>query len=112
MMYGEIWWVDFGIPFGSETGFHRPAVVVQNNVLNISQLNTTVIVPITSNLNIVEYKGNVFLPKNETGLPKDSVAVTPQIVAVDHARFDSKISVLSVNIMKEIEENIMWTVGQ
>ena len=30
MTRGEIWWVDFGVPFGSEVGFRRPVIVLQN----------------------------------------------------------------------------------
>ena len=36
MTRGEIWWIDFGIPFGSEVGFRRPVVVLQNDILNAS----------------------------------------------------------------------------
>lgn len=38
MTRGEIWWIDFGIPFGSEVGFRRPVVVLQNDILNESNL--------------------------------------------------------------------------
>ena len=31
MTRGEIWWVDFGVPLGSEVGFRRPVIVLQNN---------------------------------------------------------------------------------
>lgn len=55
MMYGEIWWVDFGVPYGSEPGFKRPAVVVQNNNFNESKIGTTVVVPLTTNLLVAEY---------------------------------------------------------
>ncbi len=42
MMCGEIWWIDFGMPFGSEPGYRRPVLVLQNDLLNKSRLNTTV----------------------------------------------------------------------
>ena len=39
MTRGEIWWVDFGVPFGSEVGFRRPVIVLQNNILkNLSEI--------------------------------------------------------------------------
>ena len=43
MMYGEIWWVDFGIPFGSETGFKRPSIIVQSDSFNQTAMNTTIL---------------------------------------------------------------------
>jgi len=40
MMNGEIWWVDFQEPRGSTPAFIRPGIVVQNNELNNSELNS------------------------------------------------------------------------
>ena len=48
MTRGEIWWVDFGIPFGSEVGLRRPVVIIQNNTLNESKLRTVVVLPLTT----------------------------------------------------------------
>lgn len=31
MIRGDIWWVDFGEPLGSEPGWRRPAVIVQSD---------------------------------------------------------------------------------
>lgn len=109
MTRGEIWFVDLGIPFGSEAGFRRPAIIIQNDELNVTSLRTAVIVPLTSNLNLADYKGNILLPSAETQLSKDSVAVTPQVLSVDHARFIEKVSNISSSYMKKIEECIKWT---
>ncbi len=32
MTRGEIWWVDLGIPFGSEPGYRRPVLIMQNKI--------------------------------------------------------------------------------
>ncbi|MBR1722446.1 MAG: type II toxin-antitoxin system PemK/MazF family toxin [Treponema sp.] len=50
MTRGEICWVDFGVPFGSEVGFRRPVIVLQNNILNESNLHTVVVLPLTTNI--------------------------------------------------------------
>ena len=73
MTRGEIWWADFGIPYGSETGFDRPILIIQSDSFNRSNINTTIIVPLTTNLRLADAPGNVFLDKEESGLPKDSV---------------------------------------
>lgn len=49
MTRGEIWWVDFGLPLGSEVGFKRPVIILQNNVLNESKLKTVIVLPLTTN---------------------------------------------------------------
>lgn len=38
-MYGEIWWIDFQEPRGSTPAFVRPAIIIQNDELNKSEIN-------------------------------------------------------------------------
>ena len=47
MTHGDICLVDFGIPFGSESGYKRPVVIVQSDKDNLNNLNTTVVIPQT-----------------------------------------------------------------
>ena len=75
MTRGEIWWVDFGLAYGSMPQGRRPAIIVQNDNFNASHILTTVVVPLTTNTNLAEYKDNIFLEKNGTLLSKDSVAL-------------------------------------
>ncbi|MBP5751566.1 MAG: type II toxin-antitoxin system PemK/MazF family toxin [Treponema sp.] len=46
------------------------------------------------------------LSKVETKLPKDSVAVTPQITVIDNIRLLEYVSTLPEQIMQECAENI------
>ena len=80
---GEVWWVELPDPVGSGPGFRRPVLVVQGEALNRSRLATVVCVPLTSNLRWATAPGNVLLPTQRTGLPKDSVANVSQILALD-----------------------------
>ena len=93
MIRGDIWWVDFGEPLGSEPGWRRPAVIVQSDEFNKSDMNTTVVIPITTNLRLAEFPGNVLLSKQDSKLSKDSVAVTPQITVIDSIRLVEHVSV-------------------
>lgn len=56
MMNGEIWWVDFQEPRGSTPAFVRPGIIVQNNELNESDLNSTIVIPITTNCRLADYE--------------------------------------------------------
>ncbi|MBP5176705.1 MAG: type II toxin-antitoxin system PemK/MazF family toxin [Treponema sp.] len=107
MIRGEIWWVDFGIPYGSEPGHRRPALVIQDNSFNASDMNTTVVIPLTTNLGMAEYPCNEFLSADETGLPKDSVVLTPQIGVIDKTRMEKKILKLSSTTMRRISRSVM-----
>jgi mRNA interferase MazF len=84
---GDIWWADLPIPVGSEPGFRRPVVVVQSNAFNQSRIATVLSVPLTANTRLAASPGNVLLPVASTGLPRESVALTPQLTPVDRSWF-------------------------
>ena len=102
MTRGEIWWVDFGLAYGSMPQGRRPAVIVQNDNFNASRIMTTVVIPLSSNILLAEYKGNILLDKTVTKLSKDSVVLTPQVGVVDKSCLVEKVSKLSPAIMLEI----------
>ncbi len=106
MTRGDIFMLDFGVPFGSEPGYRRPVVIIQSDKENLNNLNTTVVVPLTSNTVHADEKGNVFLPKEISNLTKDSVALVHQIITVDKFRLEAKISKLPKNVLFEIEKAI------
>jgi len=80
---GQIWWADLDAPEGSEPGFRRPVLVVQSDAFNRSRIRTVIAVALTSNLRLVEAPGNVLVPANTSGLPKDSVANVSQVLTLD-----------------------------
>lgn len=111
MMCGEIFWIDLGVPFGSEPGYRRPCLIIQSDSLNNSEYNTVMIIPLTTNLMLADYKGNVFLEKEETGLSKDSVALCPQITAVDKRRLGEKIGKISSEKVSEVVFEFLSVIG-
>ncbi|UTC62177.1 type II toxin-antitoxin system PemK/MazF family toxin [Treponema sp. OMZ 788] len=106
MMRGELWFADLGIPFGSETGYRRPVIIMQNDLFNVSKIRTIEVVPLTTNLILGEAPGNVIINKKNSKLPKDSVAVVSQLTAIDKTRFIEKIGKINKNLIKEIESGI------
>jgi len=111
MTRGEIWWADFGIPFGSESGFRRPILIVQDDEFNASAIQTVVIVPFSTNLSLADAPGNVHLSKDETGLSKDSVLVNSQINSIDRIRLVERISKVEKRLFGEIEEGLLIVLG-
>ena len=108
MMNGEIWWIDFQKPRGSTPAFIRPGIIIQNNELNKSEINSTVVIPLTTNCRLADFKGNVFLEKEESKLPKDSVALCAQITTVDKQALLEKNSQLSTVLLNEVYDEIFW----
>ncbi len=106
MTRGEIWWVDLGLPFGSEPAFKRPVVIIQDDAFNNSKISTTIVLSITTNIDLAEAPGNVFLSKKETKLPKDSIANVSQITTIDRNRLLEKVSKLSIEKISDIDSGI------
>jgi mRNA interferase MazF len=77
--HGDIVWVDFGKPRGSEPAKRRPAIVMQENWLLATDITTVLVVPLTSNTALEAFPGNVLLPVEASGLDRDSVAVVSQV---------------------------------
>ena len=100
-----------GIPFGSEPGYRRPVLIMQNDFFNNSKLNTTIIIPLTTNLILAEAPGNILITKNESNLQKDSVITISQIKTVDRRRLIEKIAKMDKSIMDEIENNLLFVLG-
>lgn len=108
---GEIWWADLGEPRGSEPGYRRPVLIVQDNHFNRSNLATVIILSLTSNRKYENVPGNVFLPKEQSGLSKDSVVNATQFTAIDKAWLDEIVSELPRHLMDEVDRSLSLVLG-
>jgi mRNA interferase MazF len=105
---GQIWWVDFAEPRGSEPGFRHPALVLQRDEVNASRINTVVICVLTSNKALASAPGNTLLPRRVTGLLRDSVANASQIATVDKDDLDTLVATLPTRVMERVGEGLRW----
>ena len=103
---GSVYWVDFSPAKGSEPRGRRPGLVVQNDLLNDSKLNTVIVVAITSNLKFGELPGNVRLRRGEANLPKNSVVNMTQIKTVDKNSLREIIGSLAKKRLAEVYEGM------
>ncbi|MDZ7666994.1 MAG: type II toxin-antitoxin system PemK/MazF family toxin [Desulfotignum sp.] len=94
---GDIFWIDFSPPDGSEPGFRHPHLVIQNNLFNRSRINTVVVCTLTSNMKRAGAPGNIVLSKGEANLPKKSVVNITQIFTVNKSDLSEKIGTVSKN---------------
>jgi len=109
---GDIFWVRFGYSGDSGPSGKRPAVVVQNDLLNISNINTTVVSLITSNMKMEKIPWNVRLNKGMGNIPKASVVVVSQIATVDKARLLERIGSLDNETIEKILDGCRLVVGK
>lgn len=104
--YGSIYWVDFSPGKGSEPKGRRPGLVIQNDILNDSKLNTVVVLAITSTMEFGELPGNVVLNKGEANMPKQCVINVTQIKSVDKTSLKEKIGSLATKKMLEVNQGL------
>jgi mRNA interferase MazF len=99
---GSIYWVDFSPGKGSESIGRRPGLVIQNDILNNSNLNTVLLIAMTSTMKFGELPGNVVLKKGEANLPKPCVVNVTQIKSVDKRSIKEEIGTLTREKMDEV----------
>lgn len=99
----NIFLINFEPSFGSEQGRIRPALIIQNDILNrFSPL--TIVAPITSKIYDKEYPTNVFISKQDSKLDKDSTILLNQLRAIDKKRIIKKLSSLDNFTMNKVDK--------
>lgn len=99
---GDVYWIDLGTPIGSEPAYLHPYVVIQNDSLNRSRIQTALVIALSTNLRRATAIGNVLLEPGEANLPEQSVVNVSQIFTVDKALLVEKIGTLSRQRVLEI----------
>ncbi len=99
-------WAGVIEPVGSEPGYDRPYVIVQNNAFNNSRINTVIVCGLTSNLRRARDPGNVLLSPGEADLPEQSVVNVSQIVTLDKSQLRARIGALSPERVREVLRGI------
>ena len=77
-------------------------MVIQDNVINPSRINTVVVCALTTNLKRANAPGNVLLEAGEANLPKQSIVVVSQVSTVDKAQLGEYIGSLTEQRINQI----------
>lgn len=99
---GEIWWAEFGPARGSAPALRRPALVIQSDAFNRSEIGTVVVAALTSNLARGHDPGNVTLSAAASGLPKASVVNVSQIATLDRTALVTRVGRLSAHHLANV----------
>jgi mRNA interferase MazF len=103
---GDVWWADLPDPQGSEPGYRRPLLVVQNDLFNRSRLRTVVVVVLTGNVRLVDAPGNVLVPAKASGLPRDSVANVSQVITIDLDALTERVGRLPGTLIDQVANGL------
>jgi len=103
---GSIYWVNFAGKYSSSERELRPCLVIQNDVLNESLLNTTVVVAITSIPAFGKLPGNVILEKGMANMPWEGVVNVSKVMSIDKKRIEEKIGTLPGYLMNKVSDGL------
>jgi len=107
---GEIYLVSFDPTIGAEIKKTRPALILQNDVLNrYSPL--TIVSAITSRHEESLYPTEVFVEAREGGLKVESVVLLNQIRSVDKRRLIKRLGSLNPETMRRVDQALAISLG-
>lgn len=103
---GEVYWADLGPTRGSRPGKLRPVLVIQDDHYNDSRLATTVVLALTSNVDLARVPGNVLVPAVISGLTKDSVVNTTAVATVDKSDLEDLAGHVPDQLMAQVNHGL------
>jgi len=101
----DIWIADLEPQRGTETGKVRPVLIVQTNLLN-NEHPSSVVCPITTNVQKDSEILRVHIKKGSSNLKVDSDIMIDQIRAIDNRRLVNKIGELTKDLQNLVKDNI------
>jgi mRNA interferase MazF len=100
---GQIWWVDFGDPIGSEQAGMRPALIVQCDAANQARNYPMSIVCPLSSSGRDQISFHVKLTPEETGLDRIGYIKCEQVRSVAVKRFSNLVVELDAKVMTRVD---------
>jgi mRNA interferase MazF len=101
----EVWLADLNPQHGTEPGKIRSVVIVQTDLLNPVH-SSTIVCPVTTNVQAKSDILRVHLKKGEANVQTDCDIMVDQLRAIDNKRFIRKTGKLSPQKIKKLKENI------
>lgn len=101
----EIWVADLDPRQGTETGKTRPVLIVQTNLLNKTH-PSTLICPVTTNVQLKSEILRVHLKKGTAKVKEDCDIMIDQLRSIDNRRLIRKIGDLPKELSEKVIENI------
>lgn len=106
----DVWMADLSFVVGSEQGGSvKPVIVLQNDTGN--RYSPTIIVCVVTSRVKKEMPTHVYLEANKNGLNRDSYALLEQIKTIDKMRLLYKVTNVSDDDMRKIDQTLMFSCG-
>ncbi|MDR1013532.1 MAG: type II toxin-antitoxin system PemK/MazF family toxin [Coriobacteriales bacterium] len=107
---GDIYWVDFGPVESRAPAKLRPLLIVQVDEISHTAIGTVVGGALTSNLDARTHRA-VFVPKEASGLSRDSVVRLTELMTIDKWQLEEYIGHLPTEYMIQVENALREVLG-
>jgi mRNA interferase MazF len=81
-------------------------LVISADTYNASRLATVLAVVVTSNTDLASMPGNVFLPAQATGLPRDSVVTVTAVVTLTKTDLTEQAGFVPLALLREVDRGL------
>jgi mRNA interferase MazF len=94
---GDLFWIAL-----DASGHKHPHVVIQEDAINHSRVNTVVVCALTTNMRRAKAPGNVLLEAGEGNLLRQSIVVVSQVSTVEKTQLGEYIGALAPQRVQQI----------
>jgi mRNA interferase MazF len=102
----DIWMANLDPRRGTEPGKVRPVLIVQTNLLNKANHPSTLVCPITTNVEAKATLLRVNLAKGTAGLSEPSAVMLDQLRAIDNTRLLKRVGKLPTPLVEKVKQNV------
>lgn len=103
---GSIYWASTSDENGHKRSIRHPQVVIQDNLINQSRIDSVVVCEISTNLTKASIPGNILLKSGEGNLPKNSIILTSHISSVKKKDLGEYVGKLDPSRIDEIFQGL------
>ncbi len=108
---GFIYVVDFNPRVKTKPGKIRPAIVVQDDLVNEAGYRSTIVVPTTTRLAELESPLRLRLRRGVAGLDRESDALVAQLIAVANESFRKELGALPEELLQRLQTKLRQVLG-
>ena len=103
---GHVYVVDFNPRVKTKPGKIRPAVVVQDDLLNEAGYPSTLVMPITTKLADTDTPLRLRVSAGVAGLDRDSDVLVAQVIAVANESFRKELGTLPSDVLDLLDQRL------
>jgi len=108
---GHVYVVDFNPRVKTKPGKIRPAIVVQDDLVNEAGYPSTIVLPTTTKLADTDTPLRLRLQAGTAGLERDSDVLVAQVIAVANESFRTELGALSADLAEALDRKLRAVMG-